>query len=957
MSTNLHWDARSDGAHLRVDGPDGALPLKDWSSVAEIRLGSGAPAHLGPVLRLIEESQAVEVDSATVLLPWDAVAGLSDRQLAGLGLPPRGDVSIALRSYGGLTDPEFRVQYHFINSDGIPLSAVQRQGALLTIGDRRRTLPEPIYGIVEDLDRLSDTPPSGSSAQRMEAWGRIADRLPEDVAVEGSLDGFHFRLIDAFELRPQLNEHGEPDFDAVPGRFRCEEDETGELRRVFRTDLPPGRVEEFAKRFRGLRVKRNQSLGGNTFAVLTPAVQAALEAAQEVRSGSPEQRTEFLRRPATVLRQGLERAGLDVEVDEVFSEEGWSDRVLGIGLWKPKVLPWFRRSSAEWLPPEPVGLLGDSVQVAIPQEDIPAVLEELEKARHEGRAAVRYGDHSLPATEETARILRDQLRGIEPSRQESEPGGTRQKKILEIEENLEAVTYQTERRARTGAIGRTPEGLTSHLLPHQTTGLEWLQRRWLQGASGALLADDMGLGKTLQALAFLAWVRGASGGGPLLVVAPTGLLANWIDEHAKHLTEPGLGEPLPAFGPGLKKLRSSKGRELELGRPLLDCEQLRESPWTLTTYETLRDYQHSFARVRWTAAVFDEAQKIKNPAASVTDAALAMNIDFSLLMTGTPVENRPADVWPLLDRAQPGDFGSLRDFRSAYEDDSSDAPLLELNKRLLRQNDAGGAPVLLRRMKEDHVKGLPPKQVLEHPVAMPQAQADIYRQVVERAHEGRDMLAALQALRAVSLHPHSELEGDIDEVISSSARLAETFRILDEVGAAGEKALVFCESLEMQDFLAEALPRKFRLPGPVAIINGQIAGSRRQERVKEFQHRMGFDVFVLSPRAGGVGLTLTAANHVIHLSRWWNPAVEDQCSDRVYRIGQRRPVTVHLPIARHPVYQEHSFDVRLNELLHAKRVQNQEVLAPIATTRRDLEDLYRGVFEANVPIAETTANE
>ena len=190
----------------------------------------------------------------------------------------------------------------------------------------------------------------------------------------------------------------------------------------------------------------------------------------------------------------------------------------------------------------------------------------------------------------------------------------------------------------------------------------------------------MGLGKTLEALAFLSCVKKRDGGSrkPMLVVAPTGLIRNWRDEHDKHLSDAGLGRALEAHGRELRDLRrganrsGAPGTELTLGgTPILDLEAIREADWVLTTYETLRDYQHSFGRIPWSVGVFDEAQKIKNPAARLTEAALAMNIDFVVLMTGTPVENRPADIWSLLDRIEPGRFPPLKEFSAIYDRDGT----------------------------------------------------------------------------------------------------------------------------------------------------------------------------------------------------------------------------------------------------------------------------------------------
>jgi len=172
------------------------------------------------------------------------------------------------------------------------------------------------------------------------------------------------------------------------------------------------------------------------------------------------------------------------------------------------------------------------------------------------------------------------------------------------------------------------------------------------------------------------------------------------------------------------------------------------------------------------------------------------------------------------------------------------------------------------------------------------------------------------------------------------AGLTLTFDILDNIAEQKAKALIFLESRQMQGILSEILQRRYRMPTPPLLINGRVSGEKRKTRVNLFQERAGFDVMLLSPRAGGVGFTLTEANHVIHLSRWWNPAVEDQCTDRTYRIGQRRPVHVYYPMAVHPSYRQHSFDLRLHELLQTKRTLSRTVLAPPTATGQDVESLF-----------------
>jgi SNF2 family DNA or RNA helicase len=462
----------------------------------------------------------------------------------------------------------------------------------------------------------------------------------------------------------------------------------------------------------------------------------------------------------------------------------------------------------------------------------------------------------------------------------------------------------------------------------------------------------MGLGKTLSALAFMSGSERKSG-SPHLVVAPTGLLENWRAEERRHLNRPGLGRLVQAYSPHLASLRRLRGdgtRELFSGLPTLDVASLAQADWVLTTYETLRDYQHSFARVPWTVVVFDEAQRIKNPYAGVTNAARAMNARFRIALTGTPIENRLSDLWSIVDGVvHAGYLGTLKEFEDKYSGASSleKANASEL-EAALKRSDRGG-PLMKRRMKKDHLEGLPTKTERLLRVEMPRRQADLYESVVAEAKKGTPgnaFLRILQRLREVSLHPAME-DGALDDegFISQSARVREAFRVLDEIARKGQRALLFTEYRRMQGALVELLQRRYRLKRPPMIINGDVAGTERQKRVDEFQAESGFGVMVLSPKAGGVGLTLTSANHVIHLSRWWNPAVEDQSTDRVYRIGQARPVEVHLPIAVHPKFGDSSFDVQLHRLLERKRALSQSALGCPEISRDDERELYSRVVD------------
>ena len=803
---------------------------------------------------------------------------------------------------------------------------------------------------------------------RMLRWGQIAEMLPAEVVLEDeNLRSLNIVVASSFELDPFLDDHGEPNFDPVVGRRETRETETGETEQVFARVLPAARQRQFARRFRHLhRVKHRYAAGGSTFVVLTPEVERALGAVRQAQAGTADERREFLKNVSGYVR-GAFSDDESIDLDHIFNDDGLSDRVTGVGIWLEKVLPWIVRAAEPWLPPERLGFRIGEHRVSLSPQELPDLVDRIKDAASRGERTVRLPDGSeIPADSSTIKAAEELLRRAQPIqppdkvRERPEPdesdesgGAGESNQVLLFIDNLETLRFQRKRRERKPGISTTSIGLRSELMPHQREGLKWLHRHWDAGSWGVLLADDMGLGKTLEALAFLSSLRKhAQAQGlryrPILVVAPTGLLRNWRDEHDKHLSGPGLGRVVEAHGSGLRRLRKrsrstpGRGGELAFGLPLLNDGALKETDWVLTTYETLRDYQHSFGRVRWLAGVFDEAQKIKNPGARVTDAALSMNIDFTVMMTGTPVENRPADIWSILDRAEPGRFGTLKEFSRQYEtsDGHGEEPLAKLHDKLTHPA-AGNTPALmLRRLKEDHIPRLPDKLVHRREVEMPPRQAETYQEIVLDEGRGGSMLQTLQALRSVSLHPSSPDGCSIESYIRESARLSETFRILDEVAHCGEKALLFVEVRAMQDFLIVALRRRYRLPEDVLVINGAVSGKVRKDRVDTFQHRTGFDVMILSPRAGGVGLTLTAANHVIHLSRWWNPAVEDQCTDRVFRIGQHRTVHVYLPLARHPRFGDYSFDLKLDQLMVRKRRMNRRVLAPVTATKADMRDLF-----------------
>ena len=485
------------------------------------------------------------------------------------------------------------------------------------------------------------------------------------------------------------------------------------------------------------------------------------------------------------------------------------------------------------------------------------------------------------------------------------------------------------------------------LFDYQIFGVWWMIQLWQEGWRGVLIADDMGLGKTLQTLTFIGGLKkfGAVN-RPILIVAPTALLENWRGEHKKFLREEIFREIIPLYGDGLKNFYTNE--LTPNGKKKLSLENLPTTALDLTTYETLRAYQFSFAEKSWSVIIADEAQKIKNPDAGITKALKAMKYDFAVCLSGTPVENSWIDLWSIMDFVQPAHLDAKENFKAKYVDRLTGKNIRELGAEFKKSLE----PLILRRMKENYLSALPKKKIFLCPQEMPSYQSKIYCAVLEkyRRREFRTSFEFLAKLREVSLHPdlgtmspEKFFEADADEIIKRSARLIKTFELLDQIKIRGEKVLIFVTSRDMQLILKRLLEKKFGLE-ILPPINGTMNGLNRQRFIDAFKRTAGFNVLILSAEAAGVGFTITEANNVIHLSRTWNPAKENQATDRVYRIGQEKVVNVYLPLTRNKNLQGKTFDENLHALLDYKKILSVEVLFPIAessTDEKTLADLLK----------------
>lgn len=424
-----------------------------------------------------------------------------------------------------------------------------------------------------------------------------------------------------------------------------------------------------------------------------------------------------------------------------------------------------------------------------------------------------------------------------------------------------------------------PAGLRATLRPYQARGLDWLWFCTRLGL-GACLADDMGLGKTIQVLAALLRRREETPGGPpSLLVVPASLIGNWQRE-------------AESFAPSLHLHivhRSAGATDPPSPRDLAACDLV------ITTYGMVARLDW-IAQTPWGWVVLDEAQAIKNPAAGQSKAVKKLQAEARIALTGTPVENQLGDLWSLFDFINPGLLGNSTRFRTFVKTLESGesihyAPL----RRLV-------APYLLRRLKTDKsiIADLPDKTEMKVSCGLVPAQARLYERTAKALSESLEsatgiarrglVLAYLMRFKQICNHPDQLAKtGNYDP--AQSAKFLRLAELCEEIASRGEKALIFTQFRELTVPLENHLARVFGRSG--LVLHGGTPVKRRQEMVDRFQSEDGPPFFILSLKAGGTGLNLTAASHVIHFDRWWNPAVENQATDRAFRIGQKRNVLVH----------------------------------------------------------------
>ncbi|AIQ10974.1 DEAD/DEAH box helicase [Paenibacillus durus] len=457
-----------------------------------------------------------------------------------------------------------------------------------------------------------------------------------------------------------------------------------------------------------------------------------------------------------------------------------------------------------------------------------------------------------------------------------------------------------------------PLELKGTLRPYQERGYQWLSAMSELGF-GVCLADDMGLGKTVQVIACLlgretaADGEAAAGRNPALILCPTSLLGNWQRELLRF--SPSLSVYIHH---GSRRLRGEDFREQAAGHDIV-----------LTSYHLAGRDSEDLASVSWSSVVLDEAQYIKNYRTKQAQSVMRLTSPHRVAMTGTPVENRLGELWSIFHFLNPGYLGTYHSFRERYGSGEGADRLRELHRLV--------SPFLLRRLKSDPdiSKDLPEKLELKNYCTLTEHQALLYQSVVNdmldtlggssgMARRGL-VLSSLTKLKQICDHPQLFRKEEVRQGRHDQSGKMETmFEVLDSIAELGESALIFTQYVSMGELLVNRLAKRYgKMP---LFLHGGVPKRDRDEMVRSFQEGEGTAFFVLSLKAGGVGLNLTRANHVVHYDRWWNPAVENQATDRAFRIGQHKNVQVHKLIC------QGTLEERIDELIERKKNLSEQVV-------------------------------
>ena len=880
-----------------------------------------------PLATLVDNGYAY-ASKEGCLLPYENIYLLDEDERILLGVPQPYDKAMRLvgTSMLNLSDFEYKVEFLTYVPDG-ELIVCERGGNILVKGRDKYLLNEAQYALLNRVDAFNSTP-------------------EEDKTTDYNLRCFAEIKALAEQAGCQLDSYLENENVYAPERIKIEigRDDEG-----FTVE-PAVDIEEndkFQTYFDKMRKVQAQY----------PVQRENGERVRIVLNKEQKENLHYLKEQCGKHKTREEIQKIIEQPTEYFDpnafdlSELYSDRVIEIGVYKPKFYPFICPYKSCWIAGATVETpQNGTTKVTInSEEELERLKREIQSAKENKKGIVEYNNTQLDIEDAMflAQTAEKQLKdSSQPAKVETE-NDNEARNVLIIEENAEELGFAVKERIIEKGDKYTlftdpflQEGFS--LKDHQKEGVAWLQHLYKSKASGCLMADDMGLGKTLQILYFIDWhSRKYANHKPYLIVAPISLLENWRNEYERFFMQPRMKI----------NMLTSKDVTRKFDKSIVD--KMQKMDIILTNYESLRISQLNFCAVEFDVVALDEAQKIKSPGTLVTNAAKALKCNFKIAMTGTPVENSLLDLWCIMDFCVPGLLGNAKAFAAQYQNPlkKEDTDIVALGNEV---HDKLGV-YFMRRLKKDAAKDLPDKIELKEKVLMPPVQKEIYASVVNDYTSGiqPNMLVTIMHLREVSEHPYlydsTLLNHETDEIVDTSARLQATIKFLDEIKKKEEKVIIFVERKETQKMLQKLCLKRYGII--TKIINGDTPSivkrnmpnkQSRQSSIDEFQAVDGFNVIIMSPVAAGMGLNVTAANHVIHYSRHWNPAKEKQATDRAYRIGQTKDVFVYYPMAVRADIK--SFDETLDDLLSRKTSLATSTIFPTERVEVKQEELGQMLF-------------
>lgn len=890
----------------------------DWDSLID------DPVYLNVCNDLIVNGSASLIDSKRIAISYEDISHLDSFEYETLGFPEKYPYDIFLDISGnGLTDKNLKIRYSFQdfahgNGSGQNLFFDKHRTGGYLNNKLEFLLCSNQYLLIREIEKINATKFEDSTSilkevskiQKLAIKAKVVlsktlhDTLivvPEKVKFEISKVG-----DDKYKISPIVEE------EAVAIAFKNNFDKFPSVKSNYRiTDND-----------KSVRVVLDKEENEDT-----QSVKKQLEKLKRKSQFSGEEINEIYNNPTKFWDADF------IDLDD------FSKRVLELGIYKPRFYPFISPYKSEWIPGIVIDDKAEGTRHVLIKNK--TELEELKElvnlSKRKGNNSVTFKQEKIDLSHIDSIIKNAEIQLNNPKRpittsENEEKKSDSETRVLIIKENAEENEYFEDVNIVENVNYKFEEinNLSSDikLKDHQREGVAWLQTLSVDPYSlpGVLLADDMGLGKTLQVLYFIEWFSQKYEKKPVLIVAPVSLLENWKNEYEKFFPKSSL-DIITLWGGDVKNYIISDDKQQTI-------KNLSKPAIYFTTYETLRRQQIPLGLINWGILVLDEAQKVKTPGTLVTNAAKALKVDFKIAMTGTPVENSLMDLWCIVDFCSPGLLENAKHFSNKYQKplENEDTDIDELSANLRERIGA----TLIRRMKFDVAKDLPSIDYVKYEEEMPKIQYDAYlnelnsiKELKEQDESVNPVLQGIFNLRSISDHPflkHYQVENiETEKLINSSAKLIKVVSILTEIQNLKEKAIVFTESKSMQRLLRKIIRERFMLTP--SIINGETPTSKskrdktkltRQQEIDKYQRREGFNVIIMSPIAAGFGLNITEANHVIHYTRHWNPAKEQQATDRAYRIGQTKPVKVYYPLSIAPENDFKTFDLILDELLKRK---------------------------------------